>query len=119
MRVKGVVSSCACHKSAFQAVSVLLAAKNTHTMQKLVRIGYILEILSSKTRGFLFFSKKHSVSSFLGQLASKNMKYDIEGHKDLSLTRPIAISRVRREQRPTDQRTDRLTNKVAYRVACT
>ena len=38
-------------------------------------------------------------------------------------TRPIAISRVRREQRPTDRRTDGPTDgptdRVAYRVACT
>ena len=34
-------------------------------------------------------------------------------------TRPIAISRVRREQRPTDGPTDRRTDKAAYRVACT
>ena len=39
------------------------------------------------------------------------------------LTRPIAISRVRREQRPTDRPTDGPTDgptdRVAYRVACT
>ena len=34
-------------------------------------------------------------------------------------TRPIAISRVLREQRPTNQPTNQPTNKAAYRVACT
>ena len=42
---------------------------------------------------------------------------------NLKLTRPIAISRVRCEQPPTDRRTDQPTdqptNRVAYRVAGT
>ena len=49
MGVKGVAISCACHKSAFQAFSVLFSPKKTHKILKLAKIGYFLEILVSKT----------------------------------------------------------------------
>ena len=55
--------------------------------------------------------EKYFIKSFLHHPVSKNAVEII--------TRPIALSRVLREQRPTDGPTDRRTDRVAYRVACT
>ena len=58
-----------------------------------------------KTFFFLFCSE---IRFFSFSEQCRNLNFYVQGV--LVLTRPIAISRVRREQRPTDQPTDRPTD---------
>ena len=77
---------------------------------------------SLRSFSIIFWYQKNIFLSLLLRFFSfseqcRNLNFYVQGV--LVLTRPIAISRVPREQRPTDRRTDQRTVRVAYRVACT